>query len=103
MKESGDRQEGQDMTLPRPWIPLDQDDELDGLTETDIEERIRSLKAQIAQSQANLRERDGRVEADMEAGALAEEVADELASLGQDAPADLARDANAHVLQEDQR
>lgn len=91
------------MTLPRPWIPLDQDDELDGLTETDIEERIRSLKAQIAQSQANLRERDGRVKADMKAGALAEEVADELASLGQDAPADLTRDANAHVLQEDQR
>lgn len=91
------------MTLPRPWIPLDQDDELDGLTEDSIEEHVQTLKVQITQTQENLRARDHQVERDVEAGELAEQVAETLASSGMDAPADVIQDANTIVRQEDER
>lgn len=91
------------LPLPRPWIPVEQDEDLDGLTEEDLEQRIQTIKAQIDQTQQNLRARSHHVEHDVEAGGLAEKVAETLADSGSAAPIDVVQEANAVVQQEDER
>lgn len=91
------------MTFPRPWIPLEQDDELDEWTEENVEQRVHGLRTQIAETQENLRARDHQVERDVAASELAEQIAETLASSGTDAPTDVIQDADTVVRQEDER
>jgi hypothetical protein len=77
------------MTFPRPWIPLEQYDELDEWTEEKIEERIQFLRVQIAQTEVNLQARTHRIATDIQEEAMAEQVDDALADIGPDVSPDL--------------
>lgn len=91
------------LSLPRPWFPMEQDDELNELTDEDIEQRIQAIKAQIIQTQQNLRSRSHHVEQEVEASELAEEVAETLAEAGSAAPTDVVQEASTVVQQQDER
>lgn len=82
------------MELPRPWIPLEQDDELDEWTEDKVEHHIASVRTQIAQTEETLRARTRRIALDIEQEVFAEQMEEALADAEQDSPPDVAQQAD---------
>lgn len=92
-----------DIALPQAWIPDEQDNELAGITESDIERHIRSLKAQLPQEQGHLQQDIGRVAGDEQRIDLIRGIIRNLDMAGMDAPESLRTEAEDLARQEAER
>ena len=91
------------MVLPQPWMPVEQDDELAGLTESDIEKRVRALKAQLPQAQAHVQSDFSQITGDEQRIEMARQIAQNLSGAGFAPSSGLKAQADAILREESAR